>query len=86
MGVGTRLGGAYKDAICPICFGHNYRYYQDLAGLDKDLSAGRGKFCEIFSIRCEFRWKSVGIGSIKSADFRIKKVVFENIRKRLKTI
>jgi hypothetical protein len=24
--------------------------------LGKDLSAGRGKFCEIFSIKCALRW------------------------------
>jgi len=37
MGVGTWLGGAYKDAICVVLFGHNYRYYRDLADLDKSL-------------------------------------------------
>ncbi len=37
MGVGARLGGTYEDAICPVCFRHNYGYYRDLAGLGKSL-------------------------------------------------
>jgi hypothetical protein len=89
MGVGTWLGGTYKDAIFPVSFGHNLSatggqgYYRDLADLGKDLSAGRGKFCEIFSIKCASAFAKASAGqefirisvriSIKSADFRIKR-------------
>jgi hypothetical protein len=47
MGVGARLGGTYKDAIGLFCFGHNYGYYRDLAGLSKSK---RVNFVRYFSV------------------------------------